>query len=163
MTCPKCGIELAEGAAFCSECGTNLKTAETPAPAPAPAPAPTYSSAPAPQVVYQQPAPQVVYQVPPPASTPTNADGEKLYPAVSTGEFVGMAFLMMIPLANIILLFVWAFGSATNPSKKNWAKSQLILMLIGIGISLLITILTTVLGVACVGMLDGLANMPTTY
>jgi len=32
-----------------------------------------------------------------------------------------------IPIVNIIMLFVWAFGgSDTNLNKKNWAKATLI-------------------------------------
>ena len=36
-----------------------------------------------------------------------------------------------IPLAGIIMLFVWAFGSNENPSKSNWAKATLIWAAIG--------------------------------
>jgi hypothetical protein len=32
----------------------------------------------------------------------------------------------MIPLVNIIMLFVWAFGGGAPPSKANWAKASLI-------------------------------------
>ncbi|MEJ6675539.1 MAG: hypothetical protein QNK88_08570, partial [Polaribacter sp.] len=31
-----------------------------------------------------------------------------------------------IPLVGFIMLFVWAFSSGTNLSKKNWAKAALI-------------------------------------
>ena len=44
---------------------------------------------------------------------------------------------MMIPLVNLIMLFVWAFGSGTSESKANWAKASLIFMLIGIIISII--------------------------
>ncbi|MBU5351402.1 hypothetical protein KQI74_03865 [Paenibacillus barcinonensis] len=40
-------------------------------------------------------------------------------------------FLMMIPLVNLIMLFVWAFGGS-NPSKANFAKASLMWALIGI-------------------------------
>ena len=36
-----------------------------------------------------------------------------------------------IPLAGLIMLFVWAFGSNENPSKSNWAKATLIWTAIG--------------------------------
>lgn len=42
-----------------------------------------------------------------------------------------------IPLVGLIMLFVWAFDSSTNESKKNWAKASLLWMLIGIGIAIL--------------------------
>lgn len=38
---------------------------------------------------------------------------------------------MMIPLVNLIMLFVWAFGGS-NPSKANFAKASLMWALIGI-------------------------------
>ena len=31
-----------------------------------------------------------------------------------------------LPLIGFIMLFVWAFGSGTNPNKSNWAKAALI-------------------------------------
>ncbi|MCG8474560.1 MAG: hypothetical protein MI784_03665 [Cytophagales bacterium] len=37
--------------------------------------------------------------------------------------------VMLLPLVNIIMLFVWAFTNNTSyPSRSNWAKSSLILM-----------------------------------
>jgi len=36
---------------------------------------------------------------------------------------------MMIPLANIVLMFVWAFGSRVNRSKKNFFRAILIMEL----------------------------------
>ncbi|MCX8056015.1 MAG: hypothetical protein N3F03_00210 [Ignavibacteria bacterium] len=38
--------------------------------------------------------------------------------------------ILAIPLVNIIMLFVWAFGDNTVPSKRNYAKAQLILFLV---------------------------------
>ena len=40
--------------------------------------------------------------------------------------------LTMIPIVNIIMLFVWAFSNGTNPTKANWAKAALILILVWI-------------------------------
>ena len=37
---------------------------------------------------------------------------------------------MMIPLVNLIMMFVWAFGSNTNPNKANYFKAALILFVI---------------------------------
>ena len=44
---------------------------------------------------------------------------------VSTGEWVVTLIISMIPLVNIVMLVIWAFGSNTNPSKANWAKAYL--------------------------------------
>lgn len=40
MICPKCGAEVADGAAFCTTCGASMVAAETAAPAPEPTPTP---------------------------------------------------------------------------------------------------------------------------
>ena len=34
--------------------------------------------------------------------------------------------LLMIPIANIVLMFVWAFGKDVNPSKKTFFQAELI-------------------------------------
>lgn len=51
---------------------------------------------------------------------------------VSMGEWLVTMLIMIIPLVNFIMLFVWAFGSNTPESKANWAKAQLVWMVIGI-------------------------------
>lgn len=51
---------------------------------------------------------------------------------VSMGDWILTIILMAIPVVNIIMLFVWGFGSSTPLSKKNFAKAQLIFMAIGI-------------------------------
>ncbi len=51
---------------------------------------------------------------------------------VSVGDWMATSIIMIIPLVNLIMLFVWAFGNGTPASKANWAKAALIWMLIGI-------------------------------
>ncbi|GAB6120347.1 hypothetical protein [Dysgonomonas termitidis] len=51
---------------------------------------------------------------------------------VSVGEWLITMLIMIIPVVNFIMLFVWAFGSNTPESKANWAKAQLVWMVIGI-------------------------------
>ena len=50
----------------------------------------------------------------------------------TTGEWVLTLFLMAIPLVGFILTCVWAFGNTADLSKKNWAKAQLIWIIIGV-------------------------------
>jgi hypothetical protein len=45
---------------------------------------------------------------------------------ITTQEWMIIYLIMIIPLVNIIMLFVWAFGSSENPNKANWAKARLI-------------------------------------
>jgi amino acid transporter len=65
---------------------------------------------------------------------------EELNEIVTIGEWFITMLLMIIPLVNIILLFVWAFGSNMKISKSNWAKAQLIWMAIGFILSIIFVI-----------------------
>jgi hypothetical protein len=47
------------------------------------------------------------------------------YKPVSTGDRIITLIISMIPVVNIVMLLIWAFGSNTNPSKANWAKAYL--------------------------------------
>jgi len=61
------------------------------------------------------------------------------YEAMSVKEWLGTLLLLMIPFANFVLLFVWAFGdNAVNKSKKNFCRAYLILLGIVLGIYALI-------------------------
>jgi hypothetical protein len=52
------------------------------------------------------------------------------YKPVSVGDWMMTALLLGIPVVNIILLFVWAFGSNTPISKANFSKAILLWFLI---------------------------------
>ena len=49
---------------------------------------------------------------------------------MSVGDWLVTFLLMWIPLVNIILLFVWAFGGDTRLSRKTWAQATLILLVV---------------------------------
>jgi hypothetical protein len=59
---------------------------------------------------------------------------------VTLGEWMITILLSAIPIVNIVMLFVWAFGSNTNPSKANWAKATLIWMVIGVVLAILFVV-----------------------
>jgi len=50
-------------------------------------------------------------------------------PTMSLGDWLITFLIMMIPIANLVMLIIWAFGGNTQPTKANWAKAALILML----------------------------------
>ncbi|SFE98412.1 hypothetical protein SAMN04487969_110182 [Paenibacillus algorifonticola] len=56
---------------------------------------------------------------------------------VSFKEWMITMLLYAIPLVNIIMLFVWAFGGNTKISKANFAKAALVWTAIGIVLSIL--------------------------
>lgn len=87
------------------------------------------------QQQYQQPQ----YQASPRAYVPT-------VDITSTGQWVLTLFLVCIPVIGFILMLVWAFGSNTAPSKKNWARANLIWLIIGILVSIIVFVVATVMG-----------------
>ncbi len=62
----------------------------------------------------------------------TQTSGSGLNGVVSIGEWLLTLFIASIPLVNIVMLFVWGFGSNTKLSKANWAKATLIWLAIAI-------------------------------
>ncbi len=67
---------------------------------------------------------EMEYKTPPP------------YPT-SIGNWIITLIITMIPILNIIMLFVWGFSRSTNPTKANWAKAALIMIAIWIILALL--------------------------
>ena len=60
---------------------------------------------------------------------------------MSVKDWVITLLLTAIPLVGIILLFVWAFGNDGNQIRQNWAKGNLILLGIILGLYLLVAVL----------------------
>ena len=60
-----------------------------------------------------------------------------LYNPMSVVDWIITSIILAIPIVGFIMLFVWGFGSNTQPSKANWAKATLIM----IGISFVIMLL----------------------
>ena len=52
------------------------------------------------------------------------------YQPMSIGDWLITFIITAIPLVGFIMLFVWAFGDGTHPSKKTWAQAYLILMVV---------------------------------
>ncbi|MBR6823777.1 MAG: hypothetical protein IKM70_01745 [Firmicutes bacterium] len=48
---------------------------------------------------------------------------------MTVGGWIKTQLILMIPLVNIIMVFVWAFGDG-NKSRKNYFRAQLLLTLI---------------------------------
>ena len=67
--------------------------------------------------------------------------GQNWEEPVSMGEWLVSMLPMCIPCVNIILMFVWAFGSSAKKSKSNYFKAALIMA--GISVVLSIIMLAT--------------------
>ena len=59
------------------------------------------------------------------------------YTPMSISDWIITSIILAIPIVGFVMLFVWGFGSNTQPSKANWAKASLIM----IGISIVIALL----------------------
>jgi hypothetical protein len=57
------------------------------------------------------------------------------------GDWIKTLLLQLIPVVNIILLFIWAFGNNVNINKKNFSRAYLLFMAIGIVIYIIIFVL----------------------
>ena len=55
---------------------------------------------------------------------------------VSFADWMVTMLLMFIPCVNIIMMFVWAFGSGTKQSKSNYCKAMLVWTAISIVLSI---------------------------
>lgn len=60
---------------------------------------------------------------------------------MSVKDWLITLLIMAIPLVGFIMLFVYAFSDSENLNKKNWAKAQLIVLAIVMGLFLLFFIL----------------------
>lgn len=69
-----------------------------------------------------------------------NQIGHQQAPIVSVKEWLITNLIMMIPLVNIVMMLVWAFGSNTNPNKANYFKAALILFAIVMVIYLVLAV-----------------------
>lgn len=56
---------------------------------------------------------------------------------LTTGEWVITHLVLLIPIVNIIMHFVWAFGDG-NISRRNFCRARLLLFAIGLGIAMFI-------------------------
>ena len=65
---------------------------------------------------------------------------------VTVGEWLITYLILAIPIVGLIMVFVWAFGSDTKPSKKSFFQAQLIVFLIAFGLVILAAGLGALLG-----------------
>jgi hypothetical protein len=61
-----------------------------------------------------------------------NQEFAKQQSVVSIWDWIITFILMVIPIVNFVMIFVWAFGGGCSASKANWAKAILIFWVIGI-------------------------------
>lgn len=149
--CTNCGNQVADSVKFCTSCGTPIAVA-----APVVSAAPVMEQQPpaAPPVQPVQPVQQQVATPPPPAPQPVPVQTvqqqpvqrtaqQPLYAAppqavavyqeepISTGGYIGILLLMMLPVVNLICAIIWACGGCSKRNQTNFARALLVWMLIG--------------------------------
>lgn len=76
--------------------------------------------------------------------------------SLSMGEWFFSYILALVPIVGIIMLFVWAFGSETQPNRRNWAKAMLIFYSIIFVLAIIVIIL---IGAAFGALIMGILGM----
>lgn len=69
---------------------------------------------------------------------------------VSMGEWMWTMLVLGIPVVNLILMLVWAFGGGTKPSKANYCKAMLLWMVISVCLCIVLFIIGIFLGIGAV-------------
>lgn len=132
--CTNCGSQVAEGVKFCTSCGAPQPGGETaqqeqPQQAPQPAQQPQAQQS----AQSQQPYGQQHYQQPAYGQPPYQPQYQPPYmeEPISTGSYIGIFLLLMIPLVNLVCLIIWACGGCNKKNKTNLSRAMLVWMLIG--------------------------------
>lgn len=125
--CINCGKQVAEGVKFCPSCGASMATPVAEAAPQRPVVPPMQQQAaqqPIQQpITVQQPIQQPLYA--PPAAAPVYKEEP-----ISTGGYIGIFLLLMIPIVNLICLLIWACGGCSKRNKTNLSRALLVWMLI---------------------------------
>lgn len=141
--CPSCKNPCADESMFCTRCGAPLPEQQAEQRYDAESAAESAAQPAAEPVTPQwQPNQQPpVYGNPYPYQNPEEE--------VSTGKWVLYHLIPYIPIVGsfiyLVMLFVWGFGHDKNKTFRNWAKSQLIVMAISVGLVVLFFVLMFVL------------------
>lgn len=119
MFCENCGQQIPDDAVFCTHCGA--KQLKIPPPI---------------QTVRSVQTPQPVRPSSPQPTAQVNGGAD----LITMGQYLIMFLITAIPIAGIVMLFIWGFGSETGPNKKNFARAYLVMMAIAIGVGIVISI-----------------------
>lgn len=149
MICNNCGCEFADGSTFCPNCGfaTEGNAAQQNKP--------DFQKAPPPPVYdpYNPAPPQMqqTYGAMPPY-TPAYAQFGQFKPQLeepmSVKDWVVTFLISSIPVAGVIMLFIWAFGGDAPRTKSNYAKAMLIFQAVSVVFGIIIGIFSALLGMS---------------
>lgn len=130
---------------------TNTAPLSNPEPAPNAAPssnsqtfantsaAPNYGFNPNPAPAYKEVPPAPPAYIPVPEEEAPGKDSP--YQPISTWGYVGINFIMAVPILNLVMLIVWACGGCRKVNKRNMARGIFLTMLISLVVGIIMTIL----------------------
>ena len=144
MFCENCNEKIPDGSQFCTHCGTkqtgNLAATQSGAVGQSYQPAERISSPPV------QNTKRPVY-----TQQPHQNSGD--LDLITMGQYLIMFLIMAIPIAGIVMLFIWSFGGDTGPNKKNFARAYLVMMLIALGVAIIMSIVMAIFAAAMMSTL----------
>lgn len=129
MKCPKCGKELPDGSAFCTECGQSLKTKSEPVEStakPEAKPEPAAQGAAKPE---GEKKPFFGDKQGKKEEKKKHLDEkslEELSRPVGMLRYFVMFLALGVPILNIVMLFRWGFGWGVNKNVRNFARGALL-------------------------------------
>ena len=132
--CTECGTNVPDNVKFCTGCGKPMDVAMATAPAMI-APAQTVPAKPeAAQALPQQVAQSSNYPVNQAGAGDAAPPKDSPYAVISTGGYMGIMLLFMIPVVGWLACAIMAFVSK-NRNRRNFARAMLIFLVIGIVLS----------------------------
>ncbi|WP_051280355.1 zinc-ribbon domain-containing protein [Anaerovorax odorimutans] len=122
--CVSCGMPLKDGNKFCNECGVSVPVQYEQ----------TDLHPVQPQIIATAPT-TMASAIPTSVKEPQHTCTDKpikgsCYESISTRGYMGIFFLMCIPIMGQILTIVWACGGCRKINKRNLARAMLIFLLI---------------------------------
>jgi hypothetical protein len=133
MFCGSCGKELEEGTKFCDSCGAKTEPENAEAVVEeVKTDTGKAAEAPVPEKVVEPVKKEEVKKPAAPASEPIRVRSVNVSKPLGIFAYLWMFILMIIPVVDIIMLCVWAFGKDKNLNKKNFAWASIILILLGV-------------------------------
>ncbi|PIT47012.1 hypothetical protein [Snodgrassella alvi] len=64
----------------------------------------------------------------------------QIAPVMSTVDWLISLVILSIPIINLIMMLIWAFGENDNPNRSNFCKASLVIITVCMGLGVLCVI-----------------------
>jgi hypothetical protein len=65
---------------------------------------------------------------------------------MSVKDWVITLIILALPLINIVMILVWAFGGTGNINRRNYCRASLLIFAIFLGLAICVSLLTLLVG-----------------